>query len=56
MTWQHSSENHPYIEFGGWGQYATENGNGPWEGGFELYAEYGNFNHGRCVVEVMMEG
>lgn len=56
MTWQHSSESYPYIEFGGWGQYETQNGNGPWEGGFELYAEAGNFNHGRCVVEVMMEG
>lgn len=56
MTWQHSSETEPYIEHGGWGQYETQTDGGEWAGGFEIYAEAGNFNHGRVVVEVIMEG
>ena len=55
IMWQHSSNSYPNIEFGGWNSYATSAAPAAMEGGFRFYSTSNSFNHGKLVVEVLME-
>ena len=55
VRWQHSSNVWENIEHGGWGNYNNDASPAAAEGGFRFYSTSGNFNHGKLVVEVIME-